>query len=190
VSPNRLLQSEAERYRLAWQSARRRAATYGSAFSTVEFVVDERDDILTAAQRYRLAWLHARERARGQRVRAEYAEEEREGLRQALNDWIADSDDDRVAIARQVRDRALLRSYSLRDELDDVRHEYAVLLGIHKDLDERYVLALTDHTQALGERDEARAEVVRLGRELEAWRASANDMVRSLPKTPGGGDPS
>jgi hypothetical protein len=188
----------------------------------VEYVIDERNDAQRTALRNRLAWLHARERAQGQRVRAEYAEEERDGLRQGLNDWIADAGDDRVRIVRDERDQALLGAYAAEGERDDARHDLKVLREVHKDLDERYLMALADHTAALAERDAlraefeaalaeafrerdetaqvlasvtadlvrerdgARAEVVRLGRELAAVRTTANHTIKSLAEDRGG----
>lgn len=187
-------------------------------------------------ERYRLAWASARRRAQGLRIHAETVETERDGLRQALHDWIADSDDARVVILRNQRNAALAANYELHEEVrqarqavvvvagrfdgaldqlaeaigqrDEARYDLETLRALHKDLDDRYVLALLDQSQAMGERDalrreletahadcgvvatvarerqeainllvaerdEARTEVVRLGRELDAVRGGA-----------------
>jgi hypothetical protein len=133
------------------------------------------------AERYRLAWLHARDRARNLRLHAEYVETERDGRQQALNDWIADSGDERVCLARQVRDQALLTSYSLRDQLDDTQHELETLRALHKDLDERYLMALDDCNRLA-------ADGRRLAAELAGVRTTTDHAIKSFAQPSRGGE--
>jgi hypothetical protein len=144
---------------------------------------DDWGDALDQGERYRLAWQSARRRSQDLRIHAETVETERDGLRQALHDWIAGSDDEQVEIVRAQRDAALRDIYTLQDELRESRQQTVAVAGRFDDVLDRL-------QEVLVERDEARAEAVRLGRELEGWHTAANDTIRSLPTTPGGGDPS
>lgn len=135
------------------------ATAHAAALVLLAETEDDLSDEEQNAGRYRLAWQSALRRAQDLRIHAAYVETERDALRQAVSDWICGTGDARVVVVRDERDAALREAYLLRAERDDLRHELETLRDLHKDLDQRYVLALDDQSLATRDRDAAAAEL-------------------------------
>lgn len=110
------------------------------------------------AERYRLAWTSARQRAMNHLLALVDADDERDGLRQALDE--AHSENGRLTGALDATKAELGRVIEARER------DVALAKAIAED-------AIGD---AIEERDEARAEVVRLGRENEQLRQRIEDI--------------
>lgn len=147
----------AERYRLAWMSARRRAQTergsHDMTASSFEIFVESMREQAVAAERI----------SNGYKVRIEQLEQ---------------SAIEHATRHREIFDAHLRQIAELTDQRDEARGQARAMAATA----ERFHAAILRLEE---ERDEARAEVVRLGKQLEAQQIAADAGVSKAHREAG-----